>query len=221
MLADVRRGFWSPAPRETVEEPQEEQTFHEFADWWLHSLLRGRGRPLLATLAGTGLRIEEALSVRWYDVDVARGTLSVRESKTDAGVREIRLLPALREELALYRSQAPFTEPDDYVFPNVKGGKDDRNNVRQRLILPARREGERQASQPRHRAHRGDQPPQPPPHERDATGAGRRAKEDRAKEMGHVSSRFTFDVYEQAADLHDWPTGYERAEFDRAVEWAD
>ena len=41
-----------------------------------------------------------------------------------------------------------------------------------------------------------------------------------AKEMGHVSSRFTFDVYEQATDLRDWLTGPERTEFDRAVEWA-
>lgn len=41
-----------------------------------------------------------------------------------------------------------------------------------------------------------------------------------AKEMGHVSSRFTFDVYEQASDLRDWLSGPERAEFDRGVEWA-
>jgi hypothetical protein len=41
-----------------------------------------------------------------------------------------------------------------------------------------------------------------------------------AKEMGHVSSRFTFDVYEQASDLRDWLSGPERTEFDRGVEWA-
>jgi integrase len=41
-----------------------------------------------------------------------------------------------------------------------------------------------------------------------------------AKEMGHVSSRLTFDVYEQATDLREWLHGAELAEFDRAIEWA-
>jgi integrase len=32
------------------------------------------------------LRIGEALSLRWRDVDLARGTITVRAAKTDAGV---------------------------------------------------------------------------------------------------------------------------------------
>jgi integrase len=44
-------------------------------------------RAELATLAFTGLRLGELLELRWRDVDLASGRLSVRESKADAGQR--------------------------------------------------------------------------------------------------------------------------------------
>jgi integrase len=56
-------------------------------------LLEGRGRPLLATLAGAGLRIGEALELDRRDVNLARGTLTIRRAKTDAGVRVVDLTP--------------------------------------------------------------------------------------------------------------------------------
>jgi len=43
-------------------------------------------RPLMATLVFGGLRISEALALRWRDVDLAGGRLRVRSSKTDAAV---------------------------------------------------------------------------------------------------------------------------------------
>jgi integrase len=36
------------------------------------------------------------------DIDLARGTITVRHSKTDAGVRVVYILPALRGELGAY-----------------------------------------------------------------------------------------------------------------------
>ena len=100
-------------------------------------LLAGRGRPLLATLAGAGLRIGEALALERRDVNVAKGTLTVRASKTEAGVRVVDLTPALRDELALWLDRLPVKGPTDLVFPTLAGQPDNRNNVRVRLFHPA------------------------------------------------------------------------------------
>jgi integrase len=42
-------------------------------------------RAQLATLIFSGLRIHEFLALRWADVDLAGGWITVRKSKTDAG----------------------------------------------------------------------------------------------------------------------------------------
>src|SRR4029077_1934001 len=66
----------------------------------------GRGQrstprhAILATLTFAGLRIGELLALRWSDVDLAVGRIRVVRSKTDAGIREVSLLPVLREKLA-------------------------------------------------------------------------------------------------------------------------
>ena len=42
-----------------------------------------------------GLRIGEALQLAWRDVDLARGTITVRAAKTPTGVRTVYVLPVL------------------------------------------------------------------------------------------------------------------------------
>jgi integrase len=91
-------------------------------------------RVLLATLTLAGLRIGEALSLRWRDVDLAVGRLRVRDSKTDAGVRQVDLLPALREELSAHKAQTRFGAADDFVFPSERGGRANPTNVRKRIM---------------------------------------------------------------------------------------
>ncbi|MEA2333895.1 MAG: hypothetical protein QOG40_385 [Solirubrobacteraceae bacterium] len=54
-----------------------------------------------------GLRIGETLSLRWRDVDLPRGTITVQKAKTDAGVRAVKVLPVLQEELGVYRPETP------------------------------------------------------------------------------------------------------------------
>jgi integrase len=62
--AGRRRRVKSTRPSRPVVEPEQ-----------LMALLEaGSGRPLLAVLAGAGLRIGEALGLRWGDVDLAVGT---------------------------------------------------------------------------------------------------------------------------------------------------
>lgn len=93
-------------------------------------------RALLAALAFAGLRIGEALQLRWRDVDLAASRLRVRESKTSAGVRYVDLLPALHDELALLKANSA-PEPGDLVFPSAVGTAQDRNRTRNRILNPA------------------------------------------------------------------------------------
>jgi len=97
---------------------------------------RGHARPLLATLTFAGLRIGELLALRWSDVDLARGTIAVRESKTDAGVRCVYLLPPLRDELGSLKALR-HPERDAFVFGTATGRRDAASNVRLRLLAPA------------------------------------------------------------------------------------
>ncbi len=97
---------------------------------------RGQRRALLATLTFAGLRIGEALSLRWRDVDLARGTITVRAAKTDAGVRVVNILPVLSDELGDYRAR---TDPSAsaLVFGAATGGRQGATNVRRRVLAKA------------------------------------------------------------------------------------
>lgn len=64
-------------------------------------------RAILATLVYAGLRIGELLDLEWRDVDFAAGRFTVRASKTDAGRRQVDLLPALRDELEALQLSRP------------------------------------------------------------------------------------------------------------------
>jgi integrase len=91
-------------------------------------------RALLATLVFAGLRIGELTALRWRDVDLAGNRITVRASKTEAGLRQIDLLPALRDELGAYKAQAPNTAPDGFVFVTATGTELAQGNVRRRVL---------------------------------------------------------------------------------------
>jgi integrase len=48
-----------------------------------------RWRALFSTLIFTGLRIGEALELTWDDIDTSANLITVRDSKTEAGKREV------------------------------------------------------------------------------------------------------------------------------------
>jgi integrase len=100
------------------------------------SVRRGQRRALIATLIFAGLRIGEALALRWRDVDLARGTITVRQAKTDAGVRTVYILPALRDELDDYRARLD-PAPEALVFGSATGAKQGATNVRRRILAKA------------------------------------------------------------------------------------
>ena len=71
-------------------------------------------RPVAATCAYAGLRVSEALGLRWRDVDLKAGTLTVTgqlgargarvPTKTAASAATVPLLPALAAELRAHRA---------------------------------------------------------------------------------------------------------------------
>ena len=96
----------------------------------------GQRRALLATLVFGGLRIGEALSLRWRDVDLERDTMHVTAAKTDAGMRTVNVLPVLRDELTNYRDQRPVSG-DDLLFGTGTGRPHCAGNVRRRILARA------------------------------------------------------------------------------------
>lgn len=100
--------------------------------------------PLIVLLAFTGMRIREALGLRWQDIDLDEATIRLRWQlgrddlayvpvKTDAGARDIPILPALRRRLIAHRLASPWTRPGDPVFTATSGRPKAYRNARRAL----------------------------------------------------------------------------------------
>jgi integrase len=96
-------------------------------------------------LAQSGLRIGEAIELRWSDVDLGRGTLRVRRryyrGRVDApksryGKRQLRLSPALARGLWALRKETKAGD-DELVFTAERGSRIDASNVMSRVLKPA------------------------------------------------------------------------------------
>jgi integrase len=94
---------------------------------------------MVATLVFAGLRLGEALSLHWRDVDLAGGWLRVKEegdAKTEAGTRRVKIRPALHDVLAERKATAK-DGPDDLVFATENGKPHSQSNVRRRIVAKA------------------------------------------------------------------------------------
>jgi integrase len=96
----------------------------------LHRPAATRRLPIIATLMFAGLRLDEMLSLRDRDVDLIAGVIRIPTAKTDAGVREVEILPALREVLALHLHQLDWP----LVFGTANGKKHSPSNIRRRVL---------------------------------------------------------------------------------------
>jgi len=97
---------------------------------------RGQRCALIATLTFAGLRMGEALALRWRDVDLERGTIVVKAAKTDAGIRSVNVLPILNDELAHFRARLS-PSIDTLVFGTTSGHPLGPSNVRRRVLAKA------------------------------------------------------------------------------------
>jgi integrase len=103
-------------------------------------------RPLFELLAATGLRISEAIGLRWSDLvlDGDSPHLRVRRAvvkgvivapKSRHGARLIPLTPELAATLRAHR-RCNAVE-DAFVFPGRDGGAADQGSLRRRVLIPA------------------------------------------------------------------------------------
>lgn len=96
---------------------------------------------LFRVLAYTGLRLGEALALRWSDVDISGRRLIVQralsgdtETTTKAHrVRHIGLASPASQALARLASRPDFTSRDDYVFASRLGRRLDPSAIRRRF----------------------------------------------------------------------------------------
>jgi integrase len=102
-------------------------------------------RPFFEFLAQTGLRIGEAVEVRWGDLDLGGRWLHVRRRfyrgrvgppKSRYGRRRIRLSSALAQSLWIRWAERRPAD-DDLVFTSEQGSRIDQTNLTRRILKPA------------------------------------------------------------------------------------
>lgn len=187
-------------------------------------------RPAFATLAGTGMRPGEAVELTWRDVRLAGGTIEVRRSKTEAGVREVDLPLGLIGELSEWKARSPKIGPNDPVFLTKDGRPQTKRNLQARLKSAIKRANailERDGIEPL--------ADQVTPYSFRRTYSSLRAArwidaggkvqpgDDPvyiAEQMGHADISLTYRVYQRAVKRRERLTGEHLRAFDRAMEWA-
>lgn len=210
-LADVDRLRRTRPARPTME-PEQLPTVLDQA---------GHLRPILATLAGAGLRDGEACALNWGDVNLASGTLTVRASKTQAGIRKVDLPLELRGELKDHKIRSSETAPADPVFTNLAGRRESVSNLGRRLKTVLRRADVKLVEI-------GLEPigqvVTPYSFRRPYASLRYALRDDPiyvASQMGHADDGgLSMSVYATALRRRERLTGVTLAEFDKALAWA-
>ena len=208
-----RRRAKVPKPRRTWVEPEQLLALIEAAD--------RHHRPILATLAGAGLRVGEAVALNWRDISLATGTLTVGRAKTDAGTfREVDLPGGVIDALTEASASRSSSSPDDPVFVTRTGSRQTVTNVDHRIkgaIKSANARLEKLGIEAISE--------KVTPHSLRRTYASMRASlgDDPvyiAAQLGHEDPGFTFRVYQRAFKRRNRLEGEYREAFDRALDWA-
>jgi integrase len=91
--------------------------------------LRIRERTLVLLAVSTGLRQSELFGLKWGDIDLVQGTMSVTRSivygvvgpcKTESSQKPVPVHPLLADALSDWRKQCAYTKPDDWVFASKR-----------------------------------------------------------------------------------------------------
>jgi integrase len=89
-----------------------------------------RDRLFVLLLAVTGMRVGEAMALRWVDFTAERLELSInhtvyrqklKQPKTESSRRPLRLVPAIAGLLVAHRQQSAFATDEDFIFCRKDG----------------------------------------------------------------------------------------------------
>jgi integrase len=134
-------------PREQLLEEEGDDEVKALTSEQLAALLAKLGdrRLFFRVLADLGLRIGEAVELRWRDVDLGAGTVQVRRRwyrgrvgppKSRFGRRTLKLTPELARDLWELRKQTRAGD-EELVFTAERGGRLDQSNLMSRVLKPA------------------------------------------------------------------------------------
>jgi len=96
----------------------------------------------------TGMRINEVLDTTWSQIDTEAGSVTVGESKTDAGSGRtipldkllVRRLMTLRAEHYAIQMQHRGWNPKEFVFVTSKGNREEYTNLQRWVLTPLLKE---------------------------------------------------------------------------------
>ncbi len=132
-----------PATLEEDDRPEKALADAQLAD--LLAAVPEAHRPFVTFVAQSGMRISEAVAIRWSDLDLGKRKVSVRRRwyrnayappKTRQGRRTIPLAPSMAQ-LLWQRQSALKPKPDDLVWTNAMGNSLDPANLASRVLKPA------------------------------------------------------------------------------------
>jgi integrase len=108
-----------------------ERLLAELSDKW---------RPVAALCLFAGLRIGEALSLTWADVNFAAGVIHAQGTKTEASRADVDMVPRLAAELAAHRDRLPGVGAA-LVFRTGTGRPENRHNAGRAIRAAGSRAG--------------------------------------------------------------------------------
>lgn len=137
---------------------------------------------LIVFILYTGLRLNEAVSLKWEDIDISNNKISVKQSKTDSGLRFVPL-SKMAKIILNHRKEEQGEQRSGYVFKNANGGPI-LHNARRLCLKIAKKAGIRDFS----------------PHTCRHTFATRLLEKGAniktvSELLGHASIQVTLDVY--------------------------
>ncbi|MBA3865596.1 MAG: tyrosine-type recombinase/integrase [Solirubrobacterales bacterium] len=95
-----------------------------------HRRTLGDRLAVVSTLVFAGPRAIEIGYMQRRDADPANDRFFIGRSKTQAGLREVRMLPIVRDHVAAHLAASPNADPDDLLFANDAGNRRDKDSIR-------------------------------------------------------------------------------------------